>query len=64
MEENASKLAKIHLVDIVQEQCLTVSPKESHSVDKQIILACQDEIQRYPAIQPPKVRPLQLLKRL
>ena len=37
MEENASKLAKIQLVDIVQEQCLTVSPKESHSVDKHII---------------------------
>ncbi|CAB3993351.1 Hypothetical predicted protein [Paramuricea clavata] len=40
MEENASKLAKVQpVIDIVREQCLKVSPEESHSVDKQIIPA-------------------------
>jgi hypothetical protein len=40
MEENASKLAKIQpVIDIVREQCLKVSPEESHSIDEQIIPA-------------------------
>lgn len=40
LEENAPKLAKIQpIIDIVREQCLKVSPEESHSIDEQIIPA-------------------------
>jgi hypothetical protein len=40
LEENAPKLAKVQpIFDIVREQCLKVSPEESHSIDEQIIPA-------------------------
>ena len=40
LEENVPKLAKIQpVIDIVREQCLKVSPEESHSIDEQIIPA-------------------------
>jgi hypothetical protein len=40
MEGNSSKLAETQpVIDIVREQCLKVSPEESHSVDEQIIPA-------------------------